>query len=433
MGISNLFGLLRDSIVAKVEIVYDGAGYLCRAARDLITSVRCSREIDYVVSDADVDCYQGGNPDDRNVAIGSMLKEQGIGHCVVRGGCGDPKSRESAPTVALRRHGLEIVTAQLPEDHPAVLALGYLVRPDVWDAAQAVREAGQAPQTLFKPVAYSKYPDYLRALTLRELRDAIAARRDVVVDQASTVDADKVFGFVAACFPHKRTVARTVDGDIYLFMDLMAYFQKTKDEPARLIYLARKYAAVPAVHMLLCAWLLCGGNDFMVGHIALASRTNKGNATERETFFTMLDQMMAGARPVMSLDRLFDFLCATREERIRVVFALIYYFDAPSFAGVFCGICSHLTRRLAGSSSRTGACDEDSRRRWSWRRRRPHGSGSSACSRWSCSPSTTRPSRPSSRPRARRPRWSGPSRPPAASSAPARRRRRSRPWFVRTL
>ena len=113
MGISNLFRLLRDSIVAKVEIVYDGAGYLCRAARDLITSVRCSREIDYVVSDADVDCYQGGNPDDRNVAIGSMLKEQGIGHCVVRGGCGDPKSRESSKTVALRRHGLEIVTAQL--------------------------------------------------------------------------------------------------------------------------------------------------------------------------------------------------------------------------------------------------------------------------------------------------------------------------------
>ena len=383
MGLPNLFRLLRDSIVAKVEIVYNGAGYLCRAARDLITSVRCSREIDYVVSDADVDCHQLCNPDDRNVEIGVTLKELGIGHCVVRGGCGDTKCRESAKTVALQRHGLEIFIAQLPRDHPAVRALDYLVRPDVWDAAQAVRDAGQAPQTLFKPVDYSKYHGYLRALTLRELRDAIAAGRDVVVDQASTVDADKVFGFVAACFPDLRAVARTVDGDIYLFMDLMAYFQKTKNEPARLIYLARKYAAFPAVHMLLCAWLLCGGNDFMVGYIALASRTNKGNATERKTFFAMLDQMMAGARPVMSLDELFDFLCATREERIRVVFALIYYFDAPSFAGVFCDPCSHLTRRLVGSSSRTGACDEDSRRRWSLRRRRPHGSGSSTCSRWS--------------------------------------------------
>ena len=384
MGLPGLFKLEENSIVAKVDIVYDRPDWLCRALKQLLIDVWWDdlQKLDFVVSDAAVDCYQYCNPDDRNVAIGVMLKGLGITHCVVRGGIGDTKSRESAPTVDLRRDALEIVIAQLPEDHPAVLALSYLVRPDVRDAAQAVREAPPAIRP-FKPVAYSKYPDYLRAQTLRELRDAIDAGSDVVVDQASTVDADKVIGFLAACFPHKRTAARTIDSDIHFFMDMMAYFQKTKKEPARLIYLARKYAAVPAVHMLLCAWLLCGGNEFMVGYIALASRTNKGNATERETFFAMLDQMMAGARPVMSLDELFDFLCATREERIRVVFALIYYFDAPSFAGVFCGPCSHLTRRLVGSSSRTGACDEDSRRRWSLRRRRPHGSGSSTCSRWS--------------------------------------------------
>ena len=385
MGLPGLLKLQKDSIVSEVEIVYGRPDWLCRALKRLLIEVWWDdlQKLDLVVSDADVDCYQYCNPDDRNVAIGVLLKGSGIAHCVVRGGIGDTKSRESAPTVDLRRDALEIVIAQLPQDHPAVLALSYLVRPDVRDAAQAVREAGQAPQTLFKPLDYSKYPDYLQARTLRALRDAIAAGRDVVVDQASTVDADKVFGFVAACFPHKRTAARTIDFDMYFFMDMMAYCRRTKKKPARLIYLARKYAAVPAVHMLLCAWLLCGGNDFMVGYIALASRTNKGNATERKTFFAMLDQMMAGARPVMSLDELFDFLCATREERIRVVFALIYYFDAPSFAGVFCGPCSHLTRRLVGSSSRTGACDEDSRRRWSLRRRRPHGSGSSTCSRWS--------------------------------------------------
>ena len=384
MGLPGLFKLEENSIVAKVDIVYDRPDWLCRALKQLLIDVWWDdlQKLDFVVSDAAVDCYQYCNPDDRNVAIGVMLKGLGITHCVVRGGIGDTKSRESAPTVDLRRDALEIVIAQLPQDHPAVLALSYLVRPDVRDAAQAVREAPPAIRP-FKPVAYSKYPDYLRAQTLRELRDAIDAGSDVVVDQASTVDADKVIGFLAACFPHKRTAARTIDSDIHFFMDMMAYFQKTKKEPARLIYLARKYAAVPAVHMLLCAWLLCGGNEFMVGYIALASRTNKGNATERETFFAMLDQMMAGARPVMSLDELFDFLCATREERIRVVFALIYYFDAPSFACVFCGPCSHLTRRLVGSSSRTGACDEDSRRRWSLRRRRPHGSGSSTCSRWS--------------------------------------------------
>ena len=119
------------------------------------------------------------------MAIGVLLKGLGIAHCVVRGGIGDTKSRESAPTVDLRRDALEIVIAQLPQDHPAVLALSYLVRPDVRDAAQAVREAGQAPQTLFKPVAYRKYPDYLQARMLRALRDAIAAGRDVVVDQTS--------------------------------------------------------------------------------------------------------------------------------------------------------------------------------------------------------------------------------------------------------
>ena len=229
MGLPGLLKLEKDSIVANVEIVYGRPDWLCRALKRLLIEVWWDdlQKLDLVVSDADVDCYQRCNPDDRNVAIGVMLKGLGITHCVVRGGCGDTKSRESAETVELRRDAVEIVIAQLPQDHPAVLALSYLVRPDVRDAAQAEREAPRAIPT-FKPVDYSKYPGYLRARTLCALRDAIDAGRDVVVDQASTVDADKVIGFVAACFPHKRSAARTIDFDMYFFMDMMSYCRRTK-------------------------------------------------------------------------------------------------------------------------------------------------------------------------------------------------------------
>ena len=148
-----------------------------------------------------------------------------------------------------------------------MLALSYLVRRRPGCGAGR----GCTPQTLFKPLDYSKYPDYLQARTLRALRDAIAAGRD-----ASTKPlGDKVIGFVAACFPHKRTAARTIDFDMYFFMDMIAYCRRTKTKSARLIYLAKEVCCGPGR-----AHLLCGGNDFMVGYIALASRTNKGNATE---------------------------------------------------------------------------------------------------------------------------------------------------------